>query len=63
MRFLPPLMVHGAQRANEAEIRAHAQRFVEGLRELPQWCEMQPEPAQEEVPNEDRPASQEGVPV
>lgn len=63
MRFLPPLILHGAQHADEAQIRAHQQRFLDGLRELPQWCEMQPEPAQEEVPNEDRPAQQEGVPV
>ncbi len=63
MRFLPPLIVHGAQRATDADIRAHAQRFVDGLKELPQWCERQPEPAQEDVPSEDRPASQEGVPV
>jgi len=63
MRFVPPLLLHGAQKASDDDIRAHAQRFVEGLQALPQWCELQPEPAQEDVPNEDRPVSQEGVPV
>ncbi len=63
MRFVPPLLLHSAQKASNEEIQAHARRFVEGLQELPEWCDRQPEPAQEQVPTEDRPASQEGVPV
>lgn len=63
MRFLPPLLLHGAQRVGEAELQAHAQAFLAGLRELPEWCEHQPEPAQEAVPEQDRPLAQDGVPV
>lgn len=63
MRFLAPLLLHGAQHADDEDVRAHAKRFLAGLRDLPQWCEMQPEPQQEAVPDEDRPSSQDGVPV
>lgn len=63
MRFLPPLLLHSAHKADDATLRVHAERFLAGLRELPAWCERQPEPDQEAVPDEDRPASDAGVPV
>lgn len=63
MRFLPPLLLHGAQHAGPDALQAHAQAFLDGLRELPDWCEHQPEPEQEAVPEGDRPQAQDGVPV
>jgi glutathione-regulated potassium-efflux system ancillary protein KefF len=63
MRFLPPLLLHGAQRADASQIQAHAQALLHGLRELPDWCERQPRPAQEDVPEGDRPLNPSGVPV
>ncbi|WAC72494.1 NAD(P)H-dependent oxidoreductase [Roseateles sp. SL47] len=63
MRFVPPLLLHSAQKASAEDIQAHARRFVDGLTALPDSSHLQPAPAQEDVPNEDRPAHQEGVPV
>ncbi|WP_377161429.1 NAD(P)H-dependent oxidoreductase [Roseateles sp. UC29_93] len=63
MRFLPPLILHGAQKAPAEQIQAHAQAFIEGLRALPAWCEHQPDPAQETVPDDERPVREEGAPV
>ncbi|WP_435520858.1 NAD(P)H-dependent oxidoreductase [Caenimonas aquaedulcis] len=40
MRFLPPLMLHGANRASEQEIADHAQVFADRLRTYPQWPEL-----------------------
>ena len=40
MRFLPPLLLHGAIRAGEAEIAGHGQTFAERLAAYPQWPEM-----------------------
>jgi glutathione-regulated potassium-efflux system ancillary protein KefF len=39
MRFLPPLVLHGAHRASDAELDAHAQVFAERLRSWPEWPE------------------------
>lgn len=58
MRFLPPLLLHGAHRATEADIAAHAGVFGERLRSHPAWAE--PEDLDScvacEVPGTDRPA-------
>jgi glutathione-regulated potassium-efflux system ancillary protein KefF len=40
MRFLPPLLLHGAHRVHEAELAAHAQVFSERLQSYPEWPEM-----------------------
>lgn len=40
MRFLPPLMLHGAHRAAEDDIAAHVQVFGERLRSYPEWPEI-----------------------
>ena len=40
MRFLPPLMLHGAHKASEAEIRAHADVYAQRLASHPAWPEI-----------------------
>jgi glutathione-regulated potassium-efflux system ancillary protein KefF len=40
MRFLPPLLLHGAHRIGEQELAAHAQVFGERLASYPEWPEM-----------------------
>jgi glutathione-regulated potassium-efflux system ancillary protein KefF len=57
MRFLPPLVLHGAHRASEAEIDAHAQVFAERLGSYPAWPELDDMPSCPEchVPAADRP--------
>ncbi len=40
MRFLPPLILHGAHRAGEAEVAAHVQVFSERLGAYPAWPEL-----------------------
>lgn len=37
MRFVPPLVLHGAHRAAEAEVDAHVRRFGERLAAWPDW--------------------------
>ena len=41
MRFLPPLMLHGAHKASEAQISAHAQSYAKQLAGYPQWPELE----------------------
>jgi glutathione-regulated potassium-efflux system ancillary protein KefF len=41
MRFLPPLVLHGAHRASDAELAAHATTFARKLAEYPNWPEME----------------------
>ncbi len=57
MRFLPPLVLHGAHRVSEAELAAHVQVFIERLASYPAWPEMAELDACEvrEVPVGDRP--------
>ncbi len=45
MRFLPPLLLHGAHKAGEAQIRAHGALYAERLQSYPQWPEMDELPA------------------
>ena len=40
MRFLPPLVLHGAHRSSGDEIAAHAALFVDRLRSYPAWPEL-----------------------
>jgi glutathione-regulated potassium-efflux system ancillary protein KefF len=57
MRFLPPLLLHGARSASEDAVASHAAIFEQRLRSYPQWPEMadlEPCPACE-VPVGDRP--------
>ena len=58
MRFLPPLLLHGAHRASPAELDAHVAVFAERLRTHPDWPELDELPVCEarEVPGTDRPA-------
>ena len=57
LRFLPPLVLHGAHRASEADIEAHAQMFAARLVSYPDWPEIDDIPACEvrDVPATDRP--------
>jgi glutathione-regulated potassium-efflux system ancillary protein KefF len=57
MRFLPPLVLHGARRASEEEIAHHATVFVERLQTYPDWPEIEDLPACPacDVPATDRP--------
>lgn len=57
MRFLPPLLLHGAHRASEEAVAQHVGVFAERLRSYPQWPELddlEQNPACD-VPATDRP--------
>ena len=41
MRFLPPLVLHGAHRASDAELDEHAMTYARKLAEYPQWPEIE----------------------
>jgi len=58
MRFLPPLVLHGAHTVSDGEVEAHARVFTSRLLSHPHWPEiadMEPAPACE-VPADARPA-------
>ncbi len=57
MRWLPPLVLHGAHRISDAEVQAHSEVFIERLLQWPDWPEIaEMEPAPEcEVPADARP--------
>lgn len=57
MRFLPPLVLHGARRAGDEEIARHVSAFDRRLRSYPDWpgIEALPECPAREVPATDRP--------
>jgi len=57
MRFLPPLVLHGARRASETAVAAHVQVFVNRLRSYPDWPEIEDLPpcVACDVPITDRP--------
>lgn len=40
MRFLPPLLLHGARSASEPEVTQHVERFRQRLQSYPSWPEM-----------------------
>jgi glutathione-regulated potassium-efflux system ancillary protein KefF len=65
MRWLPPLVLHGAHRAGDAEIAAHAALFAERLAAWPSlqgWPGLAdaPTPPELEVPADARPAAEAG---
>jgi len=41
MRFLPPLLLHGAHRVGEREVQAHADVFRQRLASYPDWSELE----------------------
>jgi glutathione-regulated potassium-efflux system ancillary protein KefF len=59
MRFLPPLVLHGAHRVGRDEVQAHADVFAQRLSTYPDWPEMEDLPACPacDVPTTDRPAA------
>ena len=59
MRFLPPLVLHGAHRADAQAVEAHAQVFGERLASYPDWPEMDELDAcsAPDVPQSDRPTA------
>jgi glutathione-regulated potassium-efflux system ancillary protein KefF len=40
MRWLPPLVLHGAHRVSDAELAAHAALFAQRLQQWPDWPEI-----------------------
>jgi len=58
LRFLPPLVLHGAHRASDAELQAHVHMFASRLASYPDWPEIEHLPACDmpEVPATDRPS-------
>ncbi|MDB5749736.1 MAG: dehydrogenase [Ramlibacter sp.] len=57
MRFLPPMLLHGAHRVTPAQIEAHAETFGQRLASYPDWPELDDLPACPacDVPAADRP--------
>jgi len=57
MRFLPPLILHGAHKANDADLAAHTQTYQQRLADYPSWPELAfvEECAACEVPSNARP--------
>lgn len=60
MRFLPPLVLHGARGVSEPELADHVQTFTDRLASYPQWPEIDELGAcpQCVVPLQDRPEAQ-----
>ena len=60
MRWLPPLVLHGAHRIGDAELAAHVALFVQHLQQWPNWPEIgEMEPAPEcAVPADARPQAE-----
>jgi glutathione-regulated potassium-efflux system ancillary protein KefF len=63
MRFLPPLVLHGAHRVSAEDVHAHTQVFAERLASYPDWPELAELEAHIEcaVPSDARPATHEEV--
>jgi glutathione-regulated potassium-efflux system ancillary protein KefF len=40
MRFLPPLLLHGAHKADDAEVLAHLKVYLDRLHHYPDWPEL-----------------------
>ena len=56
MRFLPPLVFHGAHRASREEVQAHVDVFAQRLASYPDWPEIEDLACPAcEVPEGDRP--------
>ncbi len=59
MRFLPPLVLHGAHRADEDILNAHAELFAKRLQTYPQWPDIGGLDCEDcEVPTGERPLAQ-----
>ena len=58
MRFLPPLLLHGAHKVDEAEVAAHETVFAQRIASYPDWPELEhmAECIACEVPDDARPA-------
>jgi glutathione-regulated potassium-efflux system ancillary protein KefF len=56
LRWLPPLLLHGAHRIGDAAVQQHVRGFVQQLLSYPQWCPPRTELAAPEVPLDARPA-------
>lgn len=65
MRFLPPMLMHGAHRLGASELESHADVLVERLQAYPDWPELQGlEPCMAcEVPQSARPPSAAALPL
>ncbi|MFL6663329.1 MAG: NAD(P)H-dependent oxidoreductase [Rhizobacter sp.] len=61
MRFLHPLMLHGAHRTSDAEVAAHAEVYAQRLASYPDWPELAgaDQCPECEVPADERPAEEE----
>ena len=59
MRFLPPMVLHGAHRATEPEVAEQAARYARQLASYPDWPELEDLDACPacEVPSTDRPSA------
>jgi glutathione-regulated potassium-efflux system ancillary protein KefF len=57
MRFLPPMVLHGAHSATNEEVAAHVATFAERLQSYPNWAELEDLESCVacEVPHADRP--------
>jgi glutathione-regulated potassium-efflux system ancillary protein KefF len=58
MRFLPPLLLHGAHRVDDATLNAHVTLFAQRLASYPRWPELEvtPDCVACDVPSDERPA-------
>ncbi len=58
MRFLPPMVLHGAHGASQADVESHVATFADRLRSYPEWPELAEleSTATCDVPDADRPA-------
>jgi glutathione-regulated potassium-efflux system ancillary protein KefF len=57
MRFLPPLLLHGARQVSAAELNTHAEVFTQRLQSYPNWPEIEAVyPVVPSLGDEDRPA-------
>jgi len=57
MRFLPPMVLHGAHRLANGELEAHVATYVDRLTHYPDWPEIADMPTSPTcaIPSEDRP--------
>ena len=58
LRFLPPLVLHGAHQVDESGLRDHVDVFVQRLQTYPDWPEIEDMTCPGcEVPDQDRPST------
>jgi glutathione-regulated potassium-efflux system ancillary protein KefF len=63
MRFLPPMLLHGANSVSETEVAQHIETFRQRLQSYPRWPELDDldNCTDCEVPAADRPENQKGL--